>query len=93
MLSENNFGFPVEYDAVMIECKDKKITINSTVCVSAFDTKTSRWLCGLMMITSMKKALKCKLKKVSKDENVEKFLQKYYDKKGEDIESSKIKVK
>lgn len=79
----DDFGFPQKYDGIMIESKDKVVTINSTVCISPFNTKTKLWCCGLMIVTSMNDAIKSKYKKVTKDENVVMFMNKYYSDKGD----------
>lgn len=66
------------YDGIMIECREKRITKKSMVCVSPYDTKSKKWLCGLMIMTSMEEALKSKKKKVAKDKNVQDYLEKHY---------------
>ena len=69
-------------DAFMLESQDKEITIDSVVCISPFNTKTSEWIAGMNMITSMTMVIRYHLPIVTKGDHKEldAFLKKYYKK-------------
>ena len=83
----------VKYDAIMIECNDENISEDSIVYVTPFDTKDGNWMLGLCYMTTMREALKSNKKKVTKDKHVEKFLEKYYKRKGKDVKIKRAKSK
>jgi len=70
-------------DAFILESQDKEITIDSVVCISPFNTKTSEWVAGMNIVTTMKDALKQHMRIVTKGDHkeLEDFLGKHIGKK------------
>ena len=67
-----------EYDGYMVESKDEVVTEESIVCISPYNTQTNEWLSEMMEITSMEDLLSRDKKKVTKDMNVQIFMEEHF---------------